>query len=109
MILINTDHAADWHNDGNEVILPATGVTHHGFGGPMTVIAQTYISFYSETEDQAWVQPFIVSFTSSTQGHKNIASKGFVIDVIDHCTQVTYSMNVANCEVLAICQTMSVF
>ena len=108
MMLLNYNHAADLHGSwGSEVYVEPNGVTHHAFG-TLTVMAQTYIARYQETDDESFAIPFITSFNTTTQGHVDVSASKFLGLFLNNCTQVTYWLDVSNCDCFSACMTNSV-
>jgi hypothetical protein len=89
------------------IFVEANGVTHHGFG-TLFILAQTYLARIEETDDQSAAIPFITSFNSTTQGHLDVSRSKFLGLAIHNCTQVTYTLNVTNCDAFAACMTQAV-
>jgi hypothetical protein len=109
MILLNYNNAAVFHGSwGSTIFVEANGVTHHGFGTIPLVMAQTYIARVEETDDQSSAVPFITSFNNTSQGHVNVAGSQFLGLFINNCTQVTYTLNVDNCNCFSACLTQSI-
>jgi len=108
MMLLNYNHAAVFHGSwGSTIFVEANGVTHHGFG-TLFILAQTYLASVSETADQSFANPSITSFDSTTKGHVSVSGQNFLGLAIQNCTQVTYTLDVGDCEAFSACMTQAV-
>jgi hypothetical protein len=107
MILLDYNHASETFGSWNsDIYTEPNGVTHHGFG-TVSVMAQTYIARYWETDDQAYANPYVTSYTNTASGHVDVSSHEWQGVWVTNCTRVTYWLDVGNCDCISACMTQS--
>jgi hypothetical protein len=108
MMRLNYNHAAELHGSFNTTIfIAANGVTHHGWGA-LFILGQTYLASVTETDDQSSANPSVTSFDTTTKGHVPLVGQNILGIAEENCTQVTYTLDVTNCDAFSACMTQAV-